>query len=202
MMKRIKFALVAIALLGIVTTAAAQQPAPGTTPRPAPGPLPKGKVAVINTALFQEQVGEFRAKIEALNKQFETRVKDVQGLADRITALETTLKTQSQALSAARVAELTEQLEGMKKEYQRKGEDLKADADRARDRAFEPVSAKLVKFAEDYTAKRGIVMLVDLANLGQSGTVLWVDPRIDVTKDFIAEYNKANPVAAPAPAKP
>ena len=201
MMKRIKFALVAIALLGIVTTAAAQQPAPAT-PRPAPGPLPKGKVAVINTAMFQEQVGEFRIKVEALNKQFETRVKDVQGLADRITALETTLKTQGQALSAARVAELTEQLEGMKKDYQRKGEDLQADANRARDKAFEPVSAKLVKFAEDYTAKRGIVMLVDLANLGQSGTVLWVDPRIDVTKDFIAEYNKVNPVAAPAPAKP
>jgi outer membrane protein len=202
MMKRIKFTLVAIALLGIVTTAAAQQPAPGTTPRPAPGPLPKGKVAVINTALFQEQVGEFRARVEALNKQFETRVKDVQGLADRISALETTLKTNSQSLAAARVAELTEQLEGMKKDYQRKTEDLQADANRARDRAFEPVSAKLVKFAEDYTAKRGIVMLVDLANLGQSGTVLWVDPRIDVTKDFIAEYNKAYPVAAPAPAKP
>src|SRR5262245_152549 len=160
-MKRIQFAIVALALFGIVTTAAAQQPNPSTPagipggpPRPMPGPLPKGKVAVINTAMFQEQVGEFRAKVEALNKQFEARVKDVQGLADRITALETTLKTQGQALSAARVAELTEQLEGMKKDYQRKAEDLQADANRARDKAFEPVSAKLVKFAEDYTAKR------------------------------------------------
>ena len=201
-MKRIKFALVAIALLGIVTTAAAQQPAPGTTPRPSPGPLPKGKVAVINTGMFQDQVGEFRAKVEALNRQFETRVKEVQGLADRISALETTIKTQGSALSAARIAELTEQLEGMKREHQRKTEDLQADANRARDKAFEPVSAKLVKFAEAYTAKQGIVMLVDLANSAQSGAVLWVDPRIDITKDFIAEYNKANPVAAPAPAKP
>lgn len=200
-MNILKFALVTIALLGIVTTAAAQQPA-GTAPRPAPGPLPKGKVAVINTGLFQEQVGEFRAKIEALNKQFETRAKDVQGLADRITALETTIKTQGQVLSAARVAELTEQLEGMKRDYQRKAEDLQADANRARDKAFEPISAKLVKFAEAYTAKRGIVVLVDLANSAQSGVVLWFDPRTDITKDFIAEYNKANPVAAPAPAKP
>jgi len=201
-MKRIKFALLAIALLGIVTTAAAQQPAPGGAPRPAPGPLPKGKVAVINTGMFQDQVGEFRAKVEALNRQFETRVKEVQGLTDRVSALETTIKTQGSALSAARIAELTEQLEGMKREHQRKTEDLQADANRARDKAFEPVSAKLVKFAEAYTARQGIVLLVDLANSAQSGAVLWVDPRIDITKDFIAEYNKANPVAAPAPAKP
>lgn len=198
-MKRFKFALVALALLGIVATAAAQQP---TAPGGAPVPLPKGKVAVINTAMFQSEVGEFRAKVEALNKQFETRVKELQGLADRISALETTIKTQGQALSAARIAELTEQLEGMKRDYQRKGEDLQADANRARDKAFEPVSAKLVKFAEGYTARHGIVLVVDLANSGQSGSVLWIDPRIDITKDFIAEYNKANPVATPAPAKP
>jgi hypothetical protein len=45
-------------------------------------------------------------------------------------------------------------------------------------------------------------MLFDLANALQSGTIVWLDRRIDITEDFIAEYNKANPVpgAAPAPA--
>jgi Skp family chaperone for outer membrane proteins len=201
-MKLLKVIFATIALLSMATLAAAQQ---ATAPA-GPPTLPKGKVAVINTAMFQEQVLEFKAKMEELNRQFEPRVKDVRGLQDRINAQENTIKTQSQggALSAARIAEMTEQLEAMKKDYQRKAEDLQADATRAKDRAFEPLTAKLVKFAQDYTAKRGIVHLIDLGNALQSGTLLWYDTRADVTQDFINEFNKANPshAAAPAATKP
>lgn len=197
-----KHLLAIVALFGLAASAFAQQP-PAAAAKP-PASLPKGKVAVVNTAQFQQEVGEFKAKVEALNKQFEPRVKEVQGIGDRITALENTIKTQSGTLSAAKVAEMTEQVESMKRDYQRKREDLEADGNRAKDKAFEPISGKLVKFAEQYTAKNGIVMLIDLSNAQQAGAVLWFDPRTDVTKDFINEYNKANPVpaAAAAPAKP
>jgi outer membrane protein len=194
-----KLILTIIALFSLAAAVPAQQPTAGA---PATALLPKGKIAVINTGAFQQQVNEFKAKVEALNKQFEPRVKEVQGLNDRITALETTLKTQSGALSAAKVAEMTEQLESMKRDYQRKGEDLQADANRAKDRAFEPITGKLGKFAEEYTAKRGIVLLIDLANASQAGAILWFDARTDVTQDFVNEYNKANPVPTTAPAAP
>ena len=45
-------------------------------------------------------------------------------------------------------------------------------------------------------------MLVDIANAIQSGVVVRFDPRSDITKDFITEYNKATPVATPAPKPP
>jgi len=199
-MKLFKLQFVSITLLLIAVSAFAQQPA-ATAPKPAL--LPKGKVAVINTAIFQEQVEEFKAKVEQLNRQFEPRVKEVQSLADKINALETTIKSQSSVLTPARVAEMTENLESMKREYQRKGEDLQAEAGRTRDKAFEPITGKLTKFAEDYTAKRGIVVLVDISNAVQSGTVLWYDPRTDVTQDFVTAYNKANPMTTvPAPKPP
>ncbi len=199
-MKLSKFPFAALALLLLGISVAAQQPGEGVSTKPAPPALlPKGKIAVINTGVFQQQVEEFKAKIDALNRQFEPRVKDVQGLADKINALETTLKSQSGVLAPAKVAEMTENLESMKRDYQRKGEDLQAEAGRARDKAFEPITGKLGKFAEDYTAKRGIVVLVDIANAVQSGTVLWFDPRLDITQDFVAAYNKANPVTAAAP---
>ena len=203
-MKLFKLQFVSLTIMLIGVSAFAQQPA-ATPPKPAPAPalLPKGKVAVINTAIFQEQVDEFKAKVDQLNRQFEPRVKEVQSLADKINALETTIKSQSGVLTPARVAEMTENLEGMKREYQRKGEDLQAEAGRTRDKAFEPITGKLTKFAEDYTAKRGIVVLVDISNAVQSGTVLWYDPRTDVTQDFVNAYNKANPMTtAPAPKPP
>jgi Skp family chaperone for outer membrane proteins len=202
-MRSYKFVFVVLALQLLCVSSLAQQPVAGAVQKPsAPALLPKGKIAVVNTSAFQEQVQEFKQKIESLNRQFESRVKEVQGLADKINALETTIKSQSGVLTPARVAEMTENLDAMKRDYQRKSEDLQADAGRARDKAFEPITGKLSKFAEDYTAKRGVVMLVDLSNGVQSGTLLWYDPRSDVTQDFINEYNKANPVttAAPKPA--
>lgn len=202
-MKSFKFALVALALQLLAVSALAQQPGAAAAQKPpAPALLPKGKVAVVNTAVFQEQVGEFKQKIESLNRQFEPRVKEVQGLADKINALETTLKSQTGVLTPAKVAEMTENLGVMKRDYTRKSEDLQSDAGRARDKAFEPITGKLSKFAEDYTAKRGVVLLIDLANGVQSGTLLWFDPRSDVTQDFINEYNKANPVTTAAPVAP
>jgi Skp family chaperone for outer membrane proteins len=202
-MRLIKSAFIALSIVALGALAFAQQPPLGPAQKPAtPTALPKGKIAVINTGLFQEQVAEFKEKIDSLNRQFEPRVKEVQTLADKINALETTIKSQGQVLTAAKVAEMTENLDSMKREYQRKSEDLQAEGGRARDKAFEPITGKLGKFAEAYTNKRGIVMLVDIANAVQSGIVVWFDPRSDVTQDFINEYNKANPVTTGAKPTP
>jgi Skp family chaperone for outer membrane proteins len=202
-MKLFRLQFAPLALLALSFSVLAQQPAANASkPAAVPPTLPKGKIAVVNTAIFQDQIEEFKAKVEALNRQFEPRVKEVQSLADKINALETTIKSQSGVLTPARVAEMTENLESMKRDYQRKGEDLQAEGGRARDKAFEPITGKLTKFAEDYTAKRGIVVLVDISNAVQSGTVLWFDPRTDVTQDFVTAYNKANPVTTAAPKPP
>jgi Skp family chaperone for outer membrane proteins len=196
-MRLIRLAQALSAILIFSTTMCAQQP-PTNVPA---GPI-KGRIALINTAVLQEQIGEYRAKLEALNRQFEPRVKEVQTLIDRINALETTIKTQTGTLSPARVAEMTEQLGQMKRDHQRKTEDLQADAERARDQALAPLKEKLSKFLEDFTAKRGIVLLIDIANGIESNVLVWFDQRVDITQEFITEYNKANPVPAGAAGKP
>ncbi|MBI3649533.1 MAG: OmpH family outer membrane protein [Acidobacteria bacterium] len=190
-----KFTTFLLALLVLSVAAQAQQGAPTA----APG---KGKIAVVNTAAFQEGIGEFRAKLEALNKQFEPRIKDLEQLSGRIQSIENTINTQRNALTPAKVAELTEQMETLKREYQRKSEDLQADGNRARDLALQPISEKLEKFAQGYTARKGITVLVDAANAVNSGILLWYDPRLDMTEDFVKEYNKANPAPGAAPAPP
>jgi outer membrane protein len=197
-----KPAQTAILLLALAITAAAQQGGAASAQSAPSGPM-KGKIGVINTAALQERIFEFRQKLEALNRQFDPRVKELQGMADRINALDTTIKTQANVLGAAKIAELTEQLEAMNRDYKRKGEDLQADGNRARGIALGPVNEKLTKFANEYTSKRGIALLIDLGNAVQASALTWYDNRIDVTEDFIREYNKANPApggtGAPAP---
>ncbi|MEW6127712.1 MAG: OmpH family outer membrane protein [Acidobacteriota bacterium] len=198
-MKISKFLLLTFSLLIFASLAEAQQP-PATAPQTpgVPGGL-KGKLALINTGMLQDAIDEFRAKREALNKQFEPRVREAELLAQQIQTRENTLQTQGDALTPAKKAELTEQIASLKRDYQRKAEDLEADGTRARDLALKPISEKLDRFAREYAAKRGITILVDLANAYNSGHLVWYDQRLDITQDFVKEYNKANPVAGAAP---
>jgi Skp family chaperone for outer membrane proteins len=200
-MKFIKFSITTIALLCLSAGASAQQTSTGPAAGAPTATLRKGKIALINSAAFQSEIAEYKAKIEAINRQFEPRTKDLQSLVDRIAALENTLKTQGQVLTPANVAERTEQLEAMKREHQRKQEDLQIEGRRALEQAITPLNQKLGKFLQDYTAKRGITVIIDVANEGEANFLVWADPRIIITRDFINEYNKAHPVA-PAPASP
>ena len=185
-----------LAIAGLAIVASAQQ---ATAPQ-GRAAVTKGKIAFINTGIFQDQIGEFKARVEALNRQFEPRVRELQSKGERVAALENTIKTQSGVLTPAKLAETNEQLEREKREYQRKQEDLEAEGNRAKDQVLGPIREKLTKFVEAYTEKRGITMLIDLANAIQSNTLVWFDPRADITQDFVNEYNKTNPVAAAPPA--
>jgi Skp family chaperone for outer membrane proteins len=194
------FALASAALAQQGPAKPPQTPSTSAAQTAPKGPLTKGKVAVMNTDVLQEQIVEFRTRLEALNRQFEPQVKELQGLGERINALETTIQTQRDILGATKIAELSEQLDRMKRDYQRKKEDLEAQGSRQKEVALRPLNEKLSKFAADYTARKGILILFDLGNALESNTLVWFDSRLDVTQDFINEYNKANPVT-PAPPK-
>ena len=188
-----------LVLIATASFARAQQPAAPARPPAAPAK----RVALINSGVLQEQIGEYKAKIDELNRRYEPQVKGLQDMADRINALESTIKSQSNVLTPARVAEMTEQLAQMKRDYQRRAEDLQADGERAKNQALDPVKKKMSTFMQDFAAKRGIAVIVDIAAAFESNTIVWYDVRAEITQEFVAEYNKANPVAAaPAPPKP
>ncbi len=198
-MKLLKSIFITAALFALAIFASAQQGAKPPQSPATPQPVPKGKIAIISTDQLQAEIQEFRVRLEAINRRFEPEVKELEGEANKIRALETTIETQKDILGAAKIAELSEQLERMKRAYQRSAEDLQAKGGRERDLAMQPLNEKLSKFAADYTTRKGIIILFDIQNSFESNTLIWYDPRIDVTKDFIAEYNKAYPVATPQP---
>jgi outer membrane protein len=63
----------------------------------------------------------------------------------------------------------------------------------------------MTQFLNTYAAKRNIVVVINLAGAAQSGSLAYWNPGLDITEDFVSEYNKANPVAgvtATPPAQP
>lgn len=201
----------AVLAAAVPTIAAAQGPAAPTAPRPATsgavsGAPADGKVAVINTSIFADQILELKNKADAVNKKYEPQFKALESMKQQISTLENTIKTQQQIMTPDALQKAQEQYTTLTTNYKRQGEDLQAAYNKEADTAIAPVRQKLEDFVKDYASKRGIILILDLPGSYQAGIIGYFNQAIDITTDFIAEYNKANPVpgatAAPAAARP
>jgi Skp family chaperone for outer membrane proteins len=206
-MVKIKFdALAAVILAMMAAVASAQQ----ATQAGVGAAIPDGKIAVINTTVFPGAIGELKIKYEQIDGQFKDRYQKLQGVETQLKTMENDLRTKGQAMTADKLQELQTSYDDLKKRGQRDFEDLKAEYDKTIDTATKPIRDKLYQFLQTYASQRGITVMINLAGAAQAGVLAYWNPGTDVTEDFVAEYNKANPVAgataprpqpAPAPAK-
>jgi Skp family chaperone for outer membrane proteins len=200
-------AAAAVLAATIPFTGLAQQPTSPVAPRTGGAASPAdGKVAVINTGKFYEGIQEIRIKQDQVQKKFDPRIKDLENLKKQIDALQTQINSQGSVISQEKIVEMGNQLTDMQRRYQRTGEDLQAEVQKDSDTALGPIRQKLAEFVKGYATQRNIILILDKSAAFQTGTIAYVADAIDVTDDFIAEYNKANPVpgaaAAPAATRP
>ncbi|MEW6127713.1 MAG: OmpH family outer membrane protein [Acidobacteriota bacterium] len=196
-MVKLKLAVVAVIALAAITISASAQ----TT-------IPDGKIVVLNTTKFPAEIGELRLKYEQVDTKFKDRYQKLDALGKQLEQLGKEIEAQKQVLTADKLREKSDQFETGKRQYTREKEDLQQDVEKEVETATKPVRDKLFQFLNNYATKNSIVMIINLAGAAQSGTLAYWEPKADITDDFIAEYNKANPTpasgqpAAPKPATP
>lgn len=195
-MAKSKLAAVAAVILAVTTGASAQQ----ATQAGIGAVLPEGKIAVINTQAFPGAIGELKQKYEQVNNQFKPRFEKLQSMAEQLKQLENDIRVKSGTLAPDKLQEMQNNYTELKKRGEREQEDLNSDADKALDVATKPIRDKLTQFLNNYASQRNIVLVINLAGAAQSGTLAYWNPGTDITDDFVAEYNKANPVPGAAPA--
>ncbi|MCC6745521.1 MAG: OmpH family outer membrane protein [Acidobacteria bacterium] len=210
---KIQFWLATAALVAALPAAAvAQGPAAPATPRTAPGAgaaggPADGKIAVIDTSVFIEKIQELRTRADSVNKKYEPRYKEMQAMQAQMKQLDGDIRSQAGVAAPDKIRTMQDQLQTLQTNYKRRGEDLQGEYNKELNTTLEPIQAKLTEFVKGYATKRNIVLILDLPNSAQAGTIAFLNPAIDVTDEFIAEYNKAYPVpgftAAPVtPARP
>jgi len=195
-MMKMKFAAYAFAIMAAVTVSASAQQA---TQAGTAGPIPDGKVAVINTAVFPTEIAELKQKYEQVDNQYKQRFEALQTLDQQLKALEAEIRQQGPTLNQDALRQKQDQYDTMKKRGTRDYEDLKAEVDKTVESATKPVRDKLYQFLQSYAQQRGIVMVINLPGAAQTGSLAFWHPGTDITADFVKEYNKANPVAGAAP---
>jgi outer membrane protein len=183
------------------TTASAPTSAP-TSNAPAGGTGAEGKLAYINTSKFSTDIGELKAKIDVLNKEFEPKKTEVQAEDDALTNLKNKINTQGGTVSVQVRSQWVDEATEKEKLLTRKKEDYASMGQRRLAEVTQPIYDKVGKFLETYCQQRGIVMVLEGGAAQQAGILLFAAQATDITDDFIKEYNKANPspVTAAAPA--
>src|SRR5262245_27917309 len=202
---RIPLAFAISALLSLVAFA---QPTP-QPPRSAPqnpaasggGSGAQGKIAIINTAAFRVGIGEFKTTLEALNKEFEPKNNELQGLQKQIDELKNKVQSQGPTVQPSVRDGWMDQGVELEKTLKRKSEDYQTLFQRRAQEVVGPIWDRINKFFDQYCQQRNIAMVLERQVAENSNLLVWNTPLAEITDDFMSEYNKAHPSSTPATPK-
>jgi outer membrane protein len=202
---RISIAFVISALLSLAAFAQVSPQPPRSTPQnPAAaesGSGAQGRIAIVNTAAFRVGIGEFKSTLEALNKEFEPKNNELASLQKQIEDLKNKVQTQSQSVQPSVANSWIEQGAELEKTLKRKSEDYQTLFQRRGQEMVGPILDKINKFFDQYCQQHNITMVLERAVADNSSLLVWAKPDVEITDDFIKEYNKAHPSSTPAPAR-
>ncbi|MBD0370879.1 MAG: OmpH family outer membrane protein [Pyrinomonadaceae bacterium] len=161
------------------------------------GAVGDAKIAVIDTGMFFDQkqgIARFNVLLTNLNREFQPRQTELDGMRTRITQLTDEIQKQQGAgvVDQKSLQAKADQLDQLKKDYQRKGEDATALYNKRRQEIFGPLQEDIGKAIEAFARQRGITIIIDAAQV----PVLYAADSVDITRAFIQEYNSKNPATA------
>jgi Skp family chaperone for outer membrane proteins len=191
------FAVVALLTMVAVSASAQQRPAaPATTaPQQATVAVPDSKIAMIYSDAFMDPktgIAKFNTLLTTLNREFQPRQTELQGLQTRINTLTKEINDTQSVADPNTIRTKRDQLEQLNTEFKRKGEDAEAAYNKRRQDIFLPLQQDIGKALETFAKARGITVIVD----GSQVPVVYAAESIDITRAFINEFNSKNPATA------
>ena len=196
-MKRIWLPLL---LVTISAVASAQTPGTTTAAPPQTASVPRSKIAVIYSAAFQdpkEGITRFAATVTKLNAEFQPLQTELNQTAQRLNAMQEEIKKMQGGATPATPQQIQakiDQFDEQKKAYERKGEDARTNYQRRRGELLMPLQEDVGKALDAFGKANGITMIID----GTQVPLVYAVNTIDVTKAFIADYNRKNPATTAA----
>jgi outer membrane protein len=188
------FARTAVVTLALTMGAFAQT---GTT---AAAPTAPTKIGIVNIQGAVANTNEGKRDLEALDKKFESRVKELQTLQADVENLTKQLNTQGDKLNDEAKANLQKQITAKTKDFQRGREDYQNDVQAQEQEIFQRIYPKVMQSVDAYAKSNSFTLILDWGVLQQG--VTWANPSYDITQQIVDSYNSTSGVAAPASAKP
>ena len=146
----------------------------------------QSKIGVINVQeaiLKSDEITKVSTELEA---KYKPRQTELQKLQADLQSIEQQLG--SGKVSQAASADLQAQGQRKQRDLQSKSQDMQTDVDADRNEILGKAGAKMRTVVEKVAAEKGLDVVVDVSQ------TVYFKPALDITKDALAAYNKANPV--------
>lgn len=184
---------------------AAPQPTPVATPRPAtsqaapiamPANVPASKIAIVDTTAFGDEKTGIKRYVNAVStvqREFEGKRAELRNLQSQIEAIgnEITKLRGASVVSDVTLRAKQDDIDRLTREFKYKSDQAQADFDKRYTAVVLPVSNDIGNAVVQYAARNGLTMVIDISKLLPA--VLSVNPAMDVTQAFIADYNSTHP---------
>jgi Skp family chaperone for outer membrane proteins len=196
------FALIAGALNITAQQPAARPAAGAATSASAPA---DAKIAVIYTELFVDQKNGIQRLVNTatgVEREFQPRYTELQNLQRSIQQAEENLQKVAAVQEEAKTRAESARIEDLKRDFTRKREDAEVAFTKRRTDVLAPLSENINTALQAFAKQRGISLLIDGSKF--VGGMIVLDNKVDITNEFIADFNRRNPATASAatPARP
>lgn len=197
---RIIVAVAAIATFAILAQTQTRPGTPAGTPpqtRPAAGPA---NIAVIDSSAFSDDKNGIARVMNAM-RQIEAKYQplrtELRGMRERLNTMRSDLQKKQAIQDAKMTAQQAEEADRLDVQIKRKAEDAQSSYQKESLAALEPLQKDIGDALTAYAQAKGISLLIDINRV----PVIYAASSVDITREFIAEYNRTHP-ATGGPARP
>ena len=197
-----KLACLLATLTFALTLNLSAQGAPAAASAATPASSPSGaKVGIIDVQQVIVATNEGQRDFEALQKKFDPKRNELQGLSKEVDNLKSQLNTQGEKLNEEARAKLVKDIEAKQKVLQRQAEDAQNEFQQEQNTIAQRILQKLGPVIDKYAKDNGFGLLIDSSNPWPQGPVLWANQGMDISKTIVDQYNTVSGVPAqPKPA--
>ena len=193
---RIIVAAVAVAAFAAFTILAQTQTRPAAAPT---------NVAIIDSSAFSDDkagIARVMAAMQQIEVKFTPLRTELRGMRERLNTMRSDIQKKRMVQDAKMTAQQTEEADRLELQIKRKAEDAQQSYQKESLAILDPLQKEIGTSLVAYAKAKGSTLLIDANRV----PVVYAAEQLDITKDFIADYNRTHPagVAPPAaaPARP
>jgi Skp family chaperone for outer membrane proteins len=175
-----------------------------TQTRPASSPATAGapaNIAIIDSSMFSDEkngIARVMAAMQQIEAKFTPLRTEIRGMRDRLNTMRSDIVKKRQVQDANMTAQQTEEADRLELQIKRKAEDAQASYQKESLASLDPLQKDIGSALTAYAQSRGITLLIDANRV----PIIYAASSLDITKDFINDYNRTHPATGAAPARP
>ena len=192
---RIVVAVVAFAAFAVLVQT---QTRPASAPATAAAPA---NIAIIDSSMFGDEkngIGRVMAAMQQIEAKFTPIRTEIRGMRDRLNTMRSDIQKKRLVQDAKMTAQQTEEADRLEVQIKRKAEDAQASYQKESLAALDPLQKDIGNALTAYAQSKGITLLIDANRV----PIIYAAASLDITKDFISDYNRTHPAGGAAPARP